>query len=98
MVMLWLVYVGIFVFKQKTAYEMRISDWSSVMCSSNLAGRLGMDRRLVRCTVARMAPWYCCGCASLQEVYAGGRLPVSAGLRRAQHFPASDGAEDDAFR
>src|SRR3546814_10878247 len=25
-----------FVFKQKTAYEMRISDWSSVVCSSDL--------------------------------------------------------------
>src|SRR3546814_12975119 len=28
-----------FVFKQKTAYEMRISDWSSDVCSSDLAGR-----------------------------------------------------------
>src|SRR3546814_10907868 len=26
-------------FKQKTAYEMRISDWSSDVCSSDLAGR-----------------------------------------------------------
>src|SRR3546814_10507822 len=26
----------IFFFKQKTAYEMRISDWSSDMCSSDL--------------------------------------------------------------
>src|SRR3546814_3243012 len=25
-----------FLFKQKTAYEMRISDWSSVVCSSDL--------------------------------------------------------------
>src|SRR3546814_10477285 len=27
-------------FKQKTAYEMRISDWSSDVCSSDLAGPL----------------------------------------------------------
>src|SRR3546814_4107591 len=27
-------------FKQKTAYEMRISDWSSDVCSSDLHGRL----------------------------------------------------------
>src|SRR3546814_6333873 len=27
---------GIFFFKQKTAYEMRISDWSSDVCSSDL--------------------------------------------------------------
>src|SRR3546814_7673159 len=29
-----------FFFKQKTAYEMRISDWSSDVCSSDLAGEL----------------------------------------------------------
>src|SRR3546814_19279443 len=28
----------IFFFKQKTAYEMRISDWSSDVCSSDLGG------------------------------------------------------------
>src|SRR3546814_9524730 len=28
----------LFVFKQKTAYEMRISDWSSDVCSSDLEG------------------------------------------------------------
>src|SRR3546814_13143516 len=30
--------VFLFFFKQKTAYEMRISDWSSDVCSSDLAG------------------------------------------------------------
>src|SRR3546814_3993642 len=30
----------IFFFKQKTAYEMRISDWSSDVCSSDLSIRL----------------------------------------------------------
>src|SRR3546814_7594198 len=29
---------GFFFFKQKTAYEMRISDWSSDVCSSDLDG------------------------------------------------------------
>src|SRR3546814_4949316 len=29
-------FVCIFFFKQKTAYEMRISDWSSDVCSSDL--------------------------------------------------------------
>src|SRR3546814_7703532 len=34
--------VSFFFFKQKTAYEMRISDWSSDVCSSDLeAGREG---------------------------------------------------------
>src|SRR3546814_10232152 len=31
-----LCYAGFFFFKQKTAYEMRISDWSSDVCSSDL--------------------------------------------------------------
>src|SRR3546814_12218015 len=35
-------YVMIFVFKQKPAYEVRMSDWSSDVCSSDLtAGREG---------------------------------------------------------
>src|SRR3546814_2876721 len=29
--------VGVFFFKQKTTYEMRISDWSSDVCSSDRA-------------------------------------------------------------
>src|SRR3546814_5817158 len=32
-----------FFFKQKTAYEMRISDWSSDVCSSDLAMEAGLD-------------------------------------------------------
>src|SRR3546814_2342178 len=31
-------YVCFLLFKQKTAYEMRISDWSSDVCSSDLLG------------------------------------------------------------
>src|SRR3546814_4771122 len=31
-----MVYCDFFFFKQKTAYEMRISDWSSDVCSSDL--------------------------------------------------------------
>src|SRR3546814_9200092 len=31
--------VAVFFFKQKTAYEMRISDWCSDVCSSDLAAR-----------------------------------------------------------
>src|SRR3546814_1750306 len=34
---------GVFFFKQKTAYEMRISDWSSDVCSSDLGGFEGED-------------------------------------------------------
>src|SRR3546814_20103806 len=33
-----------FFFKQKTAYELRISDWSSDVCSSDLAKSMGVVR------------------------------------------------------
>src|SRR3546814_3226410 len=33
----------VFFFKQKTAYEMRISDWSSDVCSSDLIRKGAMD-------------------------------------------------------
>src|SRR3546814_1141830 len=36
----------LFLFKQKTAYEMRISDWSSDVCSSDLFRRGGDDGRI----------------------------------------------------
>src|SRR3546814_4056815 len=49
---LYTVYCGlsvfiVFFFKQKTAYEMRISDWSSDVCASDLA-RLGSRRKATR--------------------------------------------------
>src|SRR3546814_15526147 len=39
--MMCIVYLSVmfFFFKQKTAYEMRISDWSSDVCSSDLAAK-----------------------------------------------------------
>src|SRR3546814_6757237 len=37
-------FVFVFFFKQKTAYEMRISDWSSDVCSSDLVGLVDVLR------------------------------------------------------
>src|SRR3546814_8732350 len=37
----------VFFFKQKTAYEMRISDWSSDVCSSDLLAAYASNRRLL---------------------------------------------------
>src|SRR3546814_4393208 len=62
-----------FFFKQKTAYEMRISDWSSDVCSSDLDRELtvsGMIRH--HATVAPMA----------QAVDFGGRSMTYADLDR----------------
>src|SRR3546814_6037512 len=43
-----------FFFKQKTAYEMRISDWSSDVCSSDLYGPRRARRLLVGAGWCRM--------------------------------------------
>src|SRR3546814_12491246 len=40
-----------FFFKQKTAYEMRISDWSSDVCSSDLVSH---DRHMLEMTADRL--------------------------------------------
>src|SRR3546814_8368085 len=45
-VIVFLVFTFFFFFKQKTAYEMRISDWSSDVCSSDLRVREGKARRI----------------------------------------------------
>src|SRR3546814_174471 len=44
----------LFFFKQKTAYEVRISDWSSDVCSSDLQTAHGLDR--LQCLVALTNP------------------------------------------
>src|SRR3546814_3835114 len=64
----------IFVCKQKTAYEMRISDWSSDVCSSDLASEFADDRRDISEPVSQrcfVAPW-----KSLVEESEGGRFPA----------------------
>src|SRR3546814_20736821 len=40
--------LGFFFFKQKTAYEMRIGDWSSDVCSSDLSRRPAVSRHSAR--------------------------------------------------
>src|SRR3546814_5041840 len=47
---------SVFFFKQKTAYEMRISDWSSDVCSSDLKDRLApalADEAFANCRASR---------------------------------------------
>src|SRR3546814_5061150 len=44
-----------FFFKQKTAYEMRISDWSSDVCSSDLWNWLGEEPNGIAKSTGRMA-------------------------------------------
>src|SRR3546814_1292006 len=51
---IWFVDFVFFFFKQKTAYEMRISDWSSDVCSSDLIGAHAGDQ-LVETQLDRLA-------------------------------------------
>src|SRR3546814_3372566 len=44
---------SVFFFKQKTAYEMRISDWSSDVCSSDL--KAGLEDEALAARFARIA-------------------------------------------
>src|SRR3546814_8899937 len=54
-----LMFVIFFFFKQKTAYEMRISDWSSDVCSSDLvesSEACAFNRLLISTDVAARPP------------------------------------------
>src|SRR3546814_21084675 len=55
---------SIFFFKQKTAYEMRISDWSSDVCSSDLPVGLRNDNVVARHKAHGVAVANGCGIAS----------------------------------
>src|SRR3546814_2482852 len=64
-----------FFFKQKTAYEMRISDWSSDVCSSDLAGLLGPGIRA-------NGPWRAASLLPLIEAGADIHRKLRARLRQ----------------
>src|SRR3546814_3349144 len=49
---MWVYVVFCFCFKQKTAYAMRISDWSSDVCSSDLGAQSCKERRWPAMTFA----------------------------------------------
>src|SRR3546814_3231582 len=76
-----LILVIVFFFKQKTAYEMRISDWSSDVCSSDLSKVLE----------AHYAVWKVAGGdrstdGGAAPCHSGGghRTPVHRGIQRSQ--------------
>src|SRR3546814_14618430 len=91
----------VFFFKQKTAYEMRISDWSSDVCSSDLllvpgmtqcrdchVGESGVRLAKMKVETATASP-----CAMCHEYTSdGGKQWVQARQRR-QHVKAITGAD-----
>src|SRR3546814_4936273 len=69
-VVLFCVILCVFFFKQKTAYEMRISDWSSDVCSSDLIDLQNLHNR--RCSSgrpeARNRSWKSRGVSSIHAI------------------------------
>src|SRR3546814_12720043 len=78
--MINLIYKIVFFFKQKTAYEMRISDWSSDVCSSDLPAAPTLAQRALRraCLPAHLLRRDDCG-AALDDRRLRSRAP-GAGL------------------
>src|SRR3546814_9568717 len=70
-----------FFFKQKTAYEVRISDWSSDVCSSDLLGR-GFGEREI-------------GGAQPEHDVVAFEIGLEEGLERVFEVPHMDAAVDD---
>src|SRR3546814_9202941 len=66
----------IFFFKQKTAYDMLISDWSSDVCSSDLFRGL-MARRLLKHTTSYQYPHLRTMCSDRSEERRVGKECVS---------------------
>src|SRR3546814_17636973 len=60
-----------FFFKQKTAYEMRISDWSSDVCSSDLIGLAPEELRLRNFIAPQSLPYT----TAFGETYDSGDFP-----------------------
>src|SRR3546814_17590088 len=69
--MFYIVLLFVFFFKQKTAYEMRISDWSSDVCSSDLPKHLRGGIDTINEAVYRRVNngVYKAGFATTQEAY-----------------------------
>src|SRR3546814_7086442 len=88
-----------FFFKQKTAYEMRISDWSSDVCSSDLA--MAKDKAIIISTHILEEVEAVCSRAIIiarGRVVAEGRPDPASGGWRIGDIIAEPGRMDAAFR
>src|SRR3546814_17914691 len=86
-----------FFFKQKTAYELRISDWSSDVCSSDLAGGdqrvIGRkDHRHVRLAFRIVPAKLSTICASPSPCTTRPRRKISRPVSRTRSTIASSGS------
>src|SRR3546814_16968572 len=73
-----------FFFKQKTAYEMRISDWSSDVCSSDLTAAAWYEPKVAACSIWAITMSHHHSTAqpmTMNLTKASSRLPASIFLR-----------------
>src|SRR3546814_11692170 len=70
-----------FFFKQKTAYELRISDWSSDVCSSDLVASDGLA---LAASTKRARGWQLGLVRTTANLYGSTAWPVNAPSMRAQ--------------
>src|SRR3546814_1870365 len=77
-------------FKQKTAYEVRISDWSSDVCSSDLAV-LGLNLLTLNRADLRVRP----KAAKITETEIEATLTRRKEARAAKDFATSDALRDE---
>src|SRR3546814_9948910 len=80
----------VFFFKQKTAYDMRISDWSSDVCSSDLGLPVPVKSSCFFCAAMKphevqTLPAWCLRLIVLMEARAAPRLINVEGLRSEEH-------------
>src|SRR3546814_14191077 len=75
-----------FFFKQKTAYEMRISDWSSDVCSSDLGGVASLDDLAAFLAIAEVGIE---GVISGRALY-DGRIDPAAALALLARVPSGE--------
>src|SRR3546814_11955840 len=77
--------MSFFFFKQKTAYEMRISDWSSDVCSSDLVE--GETKDAIERLVAKMedGAWSTASLGPRYEKMLGQIIAFRAHVRSAEH-------------
>src|SRR3546814_1490148 len=79
-----------FFFKQKTAYEMRISDWSSDVCSSDLWGPVPVPQGEELTFLTGLRSMTTAGDLALQTGMAAHLYLVNAPMRR-EYFTNADG-------
>src|SRR3546814_1935773 len=92
---MWLGTMVVFFFKQKTAYEMRISDWSSDVCSSDLGIVIGVAAvvtmvTLGNATSAAVQQSIANLGTNILQIYPSGGLRRGGGGSRPTNFKPAD--------